>query len=223
MSLATPSVSRTLASSKTSCITSDMEATFSITSCGTAVSSSRAGIWPTIQVFRQATSMCSAVCIATSASDDDVFCSVVAQTQRDDLVQQLCIAESAVCCRISEVLIFGNLRVGIRFQQVALAVRRHSIIEPRVAAETQMPVNTFRQQKDIPLQFGREIGRFGNEADFFLIIRVPFETACRDIQCPFRKVVDHQFPGRIRLQLPIADNPDINFAPSDVLFCDGVT
>src|SRR6185295_19412215 len=69
--------------------------------------------------------------------------SVVAYAQRNDLLQQLRIAETAVGCGVREVFVQGDLGIRIRFQQIKDSVVRKPVVETGVAAQTQMPVNTL--------------------------------------------------------------------------------
>src|SRR5207245_8161121 len=72
-----------------------------------------------------------------SALDDDVFCCVIAQSERDDFVQQLWITQAAMRGGISKILVLRDLRIGIRFEQVALSLTRHPVIEAGIAARSE--------------------------------------------------------------------------------------
>src|SRR5207245_11503313 len=89
-------------------------------------------------------SKCSAPCTGINAPgrlgpalDDDVFCCVIAQSERDDFVQQLWITQAAMRGGISKILVLRDLRIGIRFEQVALSLTRHPVIEAGIAARSE--------------------------------------------------------------------------------------
>jgi hypothetical protein len=69
---------------------------------------------------------------------------VVAESESDDLVQYLVVAEATVGCGVREILVFGNLRVWICFQKVELTVRRKAVIQTRIAAQAEVPVDSLR-------------------------------------------------------------------------------
>ena len=54
---------------------------------------------------------------------------------------------------VREIFVFGDLRIGVGFEQVTLAIIVHPVVEPRIAAQAEMPVDTFREKKDLPLEF----------------------------------------------------------------------
>jgi hypothetical protein len=59
----------------------------------------------------------------------------VSQTQRHDFLQQSFIIDAAVIGGVGKILLVGDLRIGIGFQQIELAFFRHAIIQTRIPAQ----------------------------------------------------------------------------------------
>src|SRR5205085_5588834 len=71
-------------------------------------------------------------------------------------------------------------------------------------------------------EFGREVGGAICEADDALIFGVPLELVCGDVVLAFGEIFQNVLPGREGLYAVVAHQPDVDFAPLDVLLGDGV-
>ena len=67
----------------------------------------------------------------------------VAQTQRDDFLQELGILDAAMRGGIGEIFVSGDLGIRIRFEQIELPIVRHSIVQTRIPTQTQKAIRSL--------------------------------------------------------------------------------
>ena len=67
----------------------------------------------------------------------------VVESNRDDLLEQLIVWDSAVLGRVCEILFVGNLRIGVGLEQIELAIFRHPIVEPRISTQKHVAIDSF--------------------------------------------------------------------------------
>src|SRR5436309_2869282 len=84
----------------------------------------------------------------------------IADAEREDLLEELRVAQTAVRRGIREVFVLGDLRIGVGLEQIEDAVVRESVIEPRISAEAEMPVDALGKALDMTRHFRRQVRRF---------------------------------------------------------------
>src|SRR5262245_15519558 len=119
--------------------------------------------------------------------------------------------------RIGEVFIVCYLRIGIHFERINSARLGQPVINPRISAQAEYTVDAFRQPLEFPFAPRLQLRRHCFEADLLLVLHVPFYFSGGDGRRAVGKVFNDQLPGRVRLQILVPDDADVNFAPLDVL------
>ena len=74
---------------------------------------------------------------------------LVAEAESDELLQQLLVVHAGMLGRVGEVLVAGDLRVGVGFQQIELAVVAQAVVQARVAAQVQQPIDALGGAGDV--------------------------------------------------------------------------
>src|SRR5688572_14317052 len=146
----------------------------------------------------------------------------VGQPQSQYFLKHLAIAQAKVRGGVREIFVTSDLGIGIRFQQVKLAVVREPVIQSGITTQAQMTVDALRQQFEPVLEFFRQFSGFCHEPDLLLIVGIPFQPAGGDVQRAFGQIVDHELPRRVGLESSVADHADVDLATFDVLLRYGI-
>ena len=97
-------------------------------------------------------------------------------------------------CGVREILIFSDLRIGIRFQQIKLALFCHPVIK---AGVTHLEIGNDRCAWKVvraPYVVRGQFGGTRGYTDFFLIRGIPFNFQGRDVFSTVREFLHHQLP-----------------------------
>src|ERR1700728_2578053 len=105
----------------------------------------------------------------------------VVATQRHDALEQLGIAHAGGPGRFGEILLAGQVRIGIGLEHEHAAVGAHAKINARAARQMQCAVNAPRQPVELLQYRSRQIvGRARGDVVAALISPIPFDLAGRD-------------------------------------------
>ena len=119
-------------------------------------------------------------------------------------------------CRTCKVLIGGDLRIGVGFQEISVLGSRDAKIQPRIAAEAKQPIDVARQLLQFCRELFADLGRSGHHAGLILIVRVPFAATRCDQGRSLRSVLDEELPWRQHGDALVAHDADVDFAALDV-------
>ena len=72
---------------------------------------------------------------------DDHALGIVAQSETNEPFDQLRVFDARGLGRTGEILVRGDLRIGVGFEKISLLVVRDPEIQPRIAAETEQPID----------------------------------------------------------------------------------
>src|SRR5882724_13634590 len=78
---------------------------------------------------------------------------IITHTQSHYLLQQGFILLAAMFRRVSEVLLMRDLGIWIHLKHIHAASLRQPVVDPRIPAQTENPVNAFREPFEFFLCF----------------------------------------------------------------------
>ena len=76
----------------------------------------------------------------------------VAEPEVEDLLDEGLVLHAGGLGAVGEVFVGGDLRVGVGFEQVELALGRQAEVEPRVAGQAEVTVDALAEVGDLLLQ-----------------------------------------------------------------------
>ncbi len=101
--------------------------------------------------------------------------------------------------RVSEVLFMRNLGIGIHLKHIDAASLRQPVVDPRITAQTENPVNPFREPLEFLFCVFLNHSRLRYKTDLLLVFNIPFDFACRDVCRAVGQIGHDQLPGGVCL------------------------